>query len=121
MLTHLEHKKDVPPITLSLLFSGSVPAGGGLSSSAAMTCCSSIAALKAYDGLDLISRTEMTEIAIESERLVGVNSGGLDQAASVFGQQSGLLHVEFVPKLSTTVVPLPKSAVLVIANSLVVA
>lgn len=64
------------PFELDLLCDGNVPAGGGLSSSAAMVIASSLACLQALGELERVSRTAMTEIAIVSERLVGVNSGG---------------------------------------------
>lgn len=56
------------------------------------------------------------------ERLVGVNSGGMDQSASVFSQPLNLLHIEFVPKLQATAIPLPETNPpfsFVIANTLV--
>ena len=60
--------------SLQILVDGTVPAGGGLSSSAAFVCASALAVLKAhkYD----VSQEELFELAIVSERLVGVNSGG---------------------------------------------
>jgi galactokinase len=70
------HDADLKAFELDLLCDGNVPAGGGLSSSAAMVIASSLACLKALGQLDSITRTAMTEIAIDSERLVGVNSGG---------------------------------------------
>jgi galactokinase len=62
------------PLSLQVLVDGRVPAGGGLSSSAAFVCASSLAAMKAhnYD----VSQEDLFELAIVSERLVGVNSGG---------------------------------------------
>lgn len=60
---------------MDILVDGSVPAGGGLSSSAAFVCASALAVLKA-NGEDVVDKTELTELAIVSERAVGVNSGG---------------------------------------------
>lgn len=62
------------PASLQVLVDGNVPAGGGLSSSAAFVCASSLAVMKAhkYD----VSQEDLFELAIVSERLVGVNSGG---------------------------------------------
>jgi galactokinase len=55
-----------------------------------------------------------------SERNVGVNSGGMDQAASVFGEQENLVFVEFAPELKGTPIKFPDDDVMfVIANSLV--
>jgi galactokinase len=110
------------PKGLTLLFDGNVPAGGGLSSSAAMVCASALAVITANQLT--ISKTELTEIAIVAERNVGVNSGGMDQSASVLSEKDFALHVEFVPKLHTSRVPLPKTTpplAFVISNTLVVA
>lgn len=71
-----DSKVPFSSFTLDLLCDGNVPAGGGLSSSAAMVIASSIATLQALNQLENVTRTSMTEIAIVSERLVGVNSGG---------------------------------------------
>ncbi|CEI97872.1 hypothetical protein G6F70_005104 [Rhizopus microsporus] len=110
------------PKGLFLLVDGTVPAGGGLSSSAAFVCASALAVITANKLT--ISKTELTEIAIVAERNVGVNSGGMDQSASVLSEKDFALHVEFVPKLHTFPVPLPKTnpqLAFIIANTLVTA
>lgn len=46
----------------------------------------------------------------------------MDQSASVFSQPLNLLHIEFVPKLQATAIPLPETNPpfsFVIANTLV--
>ena len=63
------------PVHMEILADGTVPAGGGLSSSAAFVCASALAVLKA-SGEEDIGKKELTELAIVSERSVGVNSGG---------------------------------------------
>lgn len=117
----LERAKDLDkPKGMYLLLDGSVPAGSGLSSSAAFVCSAALATIEA-NKLPL-SKQELTEIAIVAERNVGVNSGGMDQAASVFSEQQYALHVEFVPRLSTQLVKLPETQppmAFVIANTLV--
>lgn len=54
---------------------GTVPAGGGLSSSAAFVSASALAVMVA-NGETNINKKDLTEVAIVSERAVGVNSGG---------------------------------------------
>lgn len=111
------------PATIQVLVDGTIPPESSLSSSAAMTVCSSITILQALNARELVSRSEMTEVAIESERLVGVASGGMDQSASVFGSPNCALHITFHPKLSVSKVQLPASrpeCTFVIANTLVV-
>jgi len=75
---HLLNKKKsngIGAVGMDIIVDGSVPAGGGLSSSAAFVCASALAVLKA-NGEDVVDKTELTELAIVSERAVGVNSGG---------------------------------------------
>ena len=116
---------SAPPSELLVLVTGSVPEGSGLSSSSAMTTASAILVQEAAarrTGPGALDRKQVTEVAIESERLVGVNSGGMDQSASMFSQTGHLLNVQFVPELKATAVKLPatKPAVsFVIANTLV--
>ncbi|ORX57470.1 galactokinase [Hesseltinella vesiculosa] len=112
-------RAQVPPKGMNVLVDGTVPAGSGLSSSAAFVCSSALAVVTANQ-LDL-SKQELTEIAIVAERNVGVNSGGMDQAASVFSEKNFALHVEFVPRLATQPVQLPLGACFVIAHTLVTA
>ncbi|KAF2791218.1 galactokinase [Melanomma pulvis-pyrius CBS 109.77] len=93
-------------VGMDILCSGTVPSGGGLSSSAAFTCASALAVLLA-NGEDKIDKTELCELAIVSERAVGVNSGGMDQAASVFSLRGSALYVRFKPRLDYTTIEFP--------------
>ncbi|CAO1639376.1 unnamed protein product [Sympodiomycopsis kandeliae] len=110
-------------LTIQVVVDGTIPPESSLSSSAAMTVCSSITILQSLGARELVSRSEMTEVAIESERLVGVASGGMDQSASVFGSPNCALHITFFPRLKVEKVQLPPSTpecTFVIANTLVV-
>ena len=75
---------------LDVLATGSVPAGGGMSSSAAFVCAAALGVVRAA-GLDDVGKRELVETAIVAERSVGVNAGGMDQAASVFGEKGAAL------------------------------
>ncbi|GAA5927532.1 hypothetical protein JCM3775_006010 [Rhodotorula graminis] len=129
ILQHLSANAGTAPVTppkrVLILVGGTVPEGSGLSSSSAMTTASAIAVLEVLgrrDGEDGVGRKDLTNVAIESERLVGVNSGGMDQSASVFSRSKHLLHVEFIPHLEARAIPLPKTSPpfsFVIANTLV--
>ncbi|KAG8213486.1 ribosomal protein S5 domain 2-type protein [Butyriboletus roseoflavus] len=124
---------DSSPVPVDLLVTGAVPAGSGLSSSAAMVVSSTLAFLAVNGILEdpTIAPTKGTlvEMAVENERRVGVNSGGMDQAASVISLAGSALYISFFPKLSAETILLPgprpsypslPSATLVCANSLVV-
>lgn len=63
------------PCDMEVLMDGNVPVGGGLSSSAAFVTASALAVMVA-NGETAVDKKELTELAIVSERAVGVNSGG---------------------------------------------
>lgn len=110
-------------VGMDILADGTVPSGGGLSSSAAFVCASALAVMKA-NGIDKVDKKELVELAIVSERAVGVNSGGMDQSASVFPLQGSALYVSFVPELSAKNIAFPEMKsplVFVIAQSFVAA
>ncbi|WEW55076.1 galactokinase [Emydomyces testavorans] len=95
------------PSSIEALVDGNVPPGGGISSSAAFVCASALAVTKAH-GYD-ISKQELLDISLVSERSVGVYSGGMDQAASIFSRRGYLLYVHFFPRFRTEYVPVPKT------------
>ncbi|KAJ7649836.1 Galactokinase [Roridomyces roridus] len=111
------------PIPVDMLVTGSVPAGSGLSSSAAMVVASTLAFLAINGKLDnsaetKITKGELVKMSMENEKRVGVNSGGMDQAASVMSVPSSVLYITFFPSLTASPTPLPGGAVLVCAHSL---
>ncbi|KAF9051075.1 Galactokinase [Hymenopellis radicata] len=116
------------PVPVDLLVTGSVPAGSGLSSSAAMVVASTLAFMAVNGKLEVnlgsngskISKGDLVRLAVANEMRVGVNSGGMDQAASVICGPSSALYITFFPTLYASPVPLPRGAVFVCANSLVV-
>ncbi|KAF2398267.1 galactokinase-like protein [Trichodelitschia bisporula] len=124
--TELLRRKRGPefvPVGLDVLVDGSVPSGGGLSSSAAFVCASALAAMRA-NGEREVDKKELVELAIVSERAVGVQSGGMDQSASVFGERGSALYVSFKPTLQATPVHFPSTdpeLVFVVAQSFVAA
>ncbi|THV05088.1 galactokinase gal [Dendrothele bispora CBS 962.96] len=116
------------PVPVDILVTGTVPAGSGLSSSAAMVVASTLMFLAVNNKLennfkgtgDQITKGQLVEMAVMNEKRVGVNSGGMDQAASVISVPSSALYISFFPTLSAVTTPLPPGAVFVCANSLVV-
>ncbi|KAI1828548.1 galactokinase [Xylaria intraflava] len=108
-LLRRKHGADFKPTSMQILMDGSVPVGGGVSSSAAFVSTSALAVMAA-NGEKEIDKTELTEVAIVSERAVGVNSGGLDQSASVFSERGSALLVSFTPTLSARPVFFPDTS-----------
>ncbi len=74
-LLRKKHGNGFKPKSMKILMDGTVPTGGGLSSSAAFVSASALAVMVA-NGEETVDKTELTELAIISERAVGVNSGG---------------------------------------------
>ncbi|OAA39111.1 galactokinase [Metarhizium rileyi] len=105
-LLRKKHGKEFRGVNMEIMVDGTVPVGGGLSSSAAIVTTSALAVMMA-NGVDAVNKTELTELAIVSERAVGVNSGGMDQAASVFSEPGSALFVSFTPRLEARPVKIP--------------
>jgi galactokinase len=111
-------------VGMDIVCDGTVPSGGGLSSSASVVCTSALAVLAA-NGEEKIDKKELCELAIVSERAVGVNSGGyvlgfhsgdpantdirMDQAASVFSLRGSALYVSFKPSLEFENIEFPQT------------
>jgi galactokinase len=128
----------ITPRSLDLMITGSIPPGSGLSSSAALIVASLLSILL---GNELISSSsddqaaarskvtnaDLVQMAREAEAKIGVNSGGMDQSASVLSRAGQGLYVSFAPELEVENVKLPdvrledgseESLVMVITNSL---
>ncbi|KAI5866406.1 ribosomal protein S5 domain 2-type protein [Durotheca rogersii] len=107
-LLRKKYGADFKPKSMQVLMDGTVPVGGGLSSSAAFVSASALAVMVANGERD-VDKQALTEVAIVSERAVGVNSGGMDQSASVFSERGSALLVSFVPCLSARPVSFPET------------
>lgn len=85
---------------LNFTFDGTVPTGGGLSSSAAFCVATTLAILHANDVV--VNKDDLTKMTVVCEHYVGVNTGGMDQCASIYGEAGKCLLIQFSPKLSGT-------------------
>lgn len=65
---------SIKPASLEIHLDGNVPPGGGISSSAAFVCASALAVMKANN--HNVSKQDLLDLAVVSERAVGVYSGG---------------------------------------------
>lgn len=92
----------MPPFRAA--FAGDVPRGSGLSSSAAIECATAVALDALYDLH--IPRREMALLAQRAENgFVGVNSGVMDQYASLLSRAGAALFID-TRSLDAEVVPL---------------
>ena len=104
------------------MVSGDVPIASGLSSSSALVVASALALLKANGvgvggGEAAISRLELAALMARAERFVGLEGGGMDQAACLHGVEGHALRIEFEP-LRVTPVAVPEGWRWVVASSL---
>ncbi|HEY8557292.1 MAG TPA: galactokinase family protein, partial [Actinomycetes bacterium] len=91
-----------------LVVDGNVPAGSGLSSSAALECATATA-LADLHGADL-DRPTLAALARRAENeVVGVPSGAMDQMVSMLGRAGHALFLD-TRSLATEQVPLPLEA-----------
>ncbi|MEZ2414632.1 galactokinase [Muriicola sp. E247] len=98
------HKSGIKITPFNLLFSGDIPAGAGLSSSAAIENAF-IFSLNALFGLEL-SPMEMVRISHSAEQeYVGVQCGIMDQFASMFGKENHAIFLD-CHSLKSELIPL---------------
>ena len=95
---------------------GNVPIAAGLSSSSALVVAAALALLKA-NGVTL-PRLELASLMARAERFVGLQGGGMDQAACLHGIAGHALRIDFDP-LRVTPVAVPVGWRWVVASSLV--
>ncbi len=83
----------VPVGGFDALYSGDVPLGAGMSSSAALECCFAFALNDIFDGR--LDRMQMACIGQATEhRYVGVKCGIMDQFASMHGRRGSLMRLD---------------------------
>ena len=93
-----------------------MPIAAGLSSSSALVVAAALALLKA-NGVTL-PRLELASLMARAERFVGLQGGGMDQAACLHGIAGHALRIDFDP-LRVTPVAVPEGWLWVVASSLV--
>lgn len=102
---------------MRIAVSGNIPTAAGLSSSSALVCAATLATSYANATIRLLDARQLAAIAARSERHIGTEGGGMDQAIAFLARPGGAMFIDWQP-LRATVVPLPPGVVFVIANSL---
>lgn len=105
---------DSLELQADVLVSGTLPSGGGLSSSSALT----VGLISAFLKLRSIkaSHDELVSLSVSAERMTGVAGGEMDQNVIVRAQKGHALRIGFKP-FSATQVAIPDSFAIVAAYS----
>lgn len=110
----------VPYSCVRVMVHGTVPPGSGLSSSSALVVAAALCAMRAgTPGPERQpSAARLAAVTARSERFVGVEGGGMDQAISLLARRGVAQHVQFRP-VRAEPVPLPAGHVWCVCHSLV--
>ncbi|XP_047985327.1 N-acetylgalactosamine kinase [Leguminivora glycinivorella] len=111
-LEYLENKMENG---LQLYIDGNIPPASGLSSSSALVSAACLSFLYAQNVS--MSKTEIASLCAKSERYIGTQGGGMDQAIAFLAEKYCAQYITFQPLQATSVI-LPEEAVFVVAHSL---
>ncbi len=115
VLHFLQKDEEIEFPALDFSFESNLPAGAGLSSSAAIEVATALALLALAKRA--LSPLPLAKLARKAENdFVGVNCGLLDQATSVGGALDHLVHLDCRPETFTTI-PCPPGFAFIIVNS----
>jgi len=110
-------QEGVRLVGIDAVFSGNVPRGSGLSSSAALEVGTAHAFLAASAQEGILAGARIAQLAQRAEnQFVGVNCGIMDQFISELGREDHALLID-CRSLAYTLVPMPTDAALVIGNT----
>lgn len=115
ILEYLHKMGDFPRRGFMVAVSGNIPPASGLSSSSALVCSSALAT--AYLFNMALNKQLLATLAASSERYIGTQGGGMDQAIAFLAKKGCAQYIEFNP-VRATEIQLPQDAVFVIANSM---
>jgi len=105
-----------PAQGFAVMVDGRIPPSAGLSSSSALVVSAALSTLYAQGRLADMAPELLASLCAKSERFIGTQGGGMDQAIEILAKKGSAKLIEFGP-LRSTDVTLPSGAKFVIANS----
>ena len=109
---------------INVVVHGNVVPSSGLSSSSALvsgsvTVFNHLLDLLASDGDRGVrmDKTRLAQLSANSERLIGTESGGMDQAIAFLAEESTAKYIEFEPNLRGTGINIPRNITFFISHS----
>ncbi|KAJ0182756.1 hypothetical protein K1T71_002125 [Dendrolimus kikuchii] len=100
---------------IRLFIDGNIPPASGLSSSSALVSAACLSFL--YTQNAPVNKTDIASLCANSERYIGTQGGGMDQAIAFLAEKFCAQYITFNP-LCATPVALPENAAFVVAHSL---
>jgi N-acetylgalactosamine kinase len=115
VMEYIHKMGDFPRKGFMVACSGNIPPASGLSSSSALVCSAALTTAFLFN-LPL-NKQLLATLSASSERYIGTQGGGMDQAIAFLAKKGCAQFIEFNP-VRATPIKLPTDAVFVIANSL---
>uniref|UniRef100_A0A914DLH9 Galactokinase n=1 Tax=Acrobeloides nanus TaxID=290746 RepID=A0A914DLH9_9BILA len=102
---------------MNLLVYGTIPPASGVSSSSALVCAAALTTIAMQTGksFEVVSRSELAEMTAKTEKYVGTEGGGMDQAIECLAEKGIALRIDFHP-LKWTPVTLPPNALFAVLH-----
>uniref|UniRef100_A0AAF5D3B0 Threonylcarbamoyl-AMP synthase n=1 Tax=Strongyloides stercoralis TaxID=6248 RepID=A0AAF5D3B0_STRER len=104
---------------MKLLVWGDIPPSSGVSSSSSIVCGSALMTLAIQTNgkhFEIINKGDFAELCAKSERYIGVEGGGMDQACEVLAQNGHALRIDFKPLIAHPI-SLPQDAIFAVIHS----
>uniref|UniRef100_A0A0K0F876 N-acetylgalactosamine kinase (inferred by orthology to a human protein) n=1 Tax=Strongyloides venezuelensis TaxID=75913 RepID=A0A0K0F876_STRVS len=119
IIEFLNENNDCNIKGMKLLVWGDIPPSSGVSSSSSIVCGSALMTLAIQTNgkhFEIINKGDFAELCAKSERYIGVEGGGMDQACEVLAQNGHALRIDFKPLIAHPI-SLPQDAIFAVIHS----
>uniref|UniRef100_A0A0N4Z286 N-acetylgalactosamine kinase n=1 Tax=Parastrongyloides trichosuri TaxID=131310 RepID=A0A0N4Z286_PARTI len=104
---------------MKILVWGDIPPSSGVSSSSSIVCGAALMTLAIQtngQNFEIINKGDFAELCAKSERYIGVEGGGMDQACEVLAEHGQALRIDFKPLVAHPI-SLPEEAIFAVIHS----